>query len=336
MSCDVARDGYWASIHVVEGGRPYEVRNYVRTRRPKPVGVLAVGAVAAPWFEIGSDQFPCDLYYMDINGAWIDSDRDGLYNAHKGHVNPEIWFGRLWSPTKGGNDANLINDYFARNHAFRLGRLGHAHSALAYVDDDWKGFADCAIDSMFPPADIFDKTGGGKNLGLTALASAKSGSMLFFEDFYKPLGEGKVIGDAYVDWWKMRGPTHDDFERYWFYGMVLLGDPTLTWPKGNVPQQLQPQMNDVFDHWPRKMELRWDQVNVPGVKYSVEVDAHGAVSAGKWAEEVGRTFAIYKGITKNKLDHTFVGAQRGRWRVRAEIDGMDCSWSPWSYFRFTV
>jgi hypothetical protein len=35
-------------------------------------------------------------------------------------------------------------------------------------------------------------------------------------------------------------------------------------------------------------------------------------------------------------DTTFVGAQRGRWRVRAKINNTLCSWSPWSYFRFTV
>jgi hypothetical protein len=38
---------------------------------------------------------------------------------------------------------------------------------------------------------VFDKAGGGTNLGLTAVASAKSGSMLVFEDFYRPLGQGE-------------------------------------------------------------------------------------------------------------------------------------------------
>ncbi|WP_262919431.1 hypothetical protein [Niabella hibiscisoli] len=29
--------------------------------------------------------------------------------------------------------------------------------------------------------------------------------MLFFADFYKPLGDGKCIGDAMVSWWQARG-----------------------------------------------------------------------------------------------------------------------------------
>jgi hypothetical protein len=379
-----------------------------------------------PWFELDNDfhgvhsEFPCDLYYMDTNGTWTDPDGDGKFSDHTGNLDPEIWVGRLWTPTANGNDAGLINDYFARNHKFRLGMMGHARSALAYPDDDWQDFGDCALDHQFPPASIavytaptvtdadlykaevnslrswvhlcahssvhghalrvgavnehihytyfkdtnppnghfynlfccgpgkftttdylagwyiFDKTGGGTNPGLAAIASAKSGSMLLFEDFYRPLGRGKCIGDAFVRWWRARGPDHDHWERCWFYGLVLLGDPTLTWWKGAVPQLEQPQEGDVFDHWPRKMQFRWDPVNIPGVKYTVEVDAFGAVNAGKWAEETNQTFAIYHNITTNTHDHTFVGAQRGRWRVRAQVGGRMCSWSPWSYFRFTV
>jgi hypothetical protein len=415
---DVGRDGYWATIHVLSGGNPADVRSYIK--KLEPVGVLLVGAIPAAWYEIGSDQFPCDLYYMDLNGTWMDPDGNGKFNDHASNLDPEIWVGRIWTPTANGNDTALINDYFARNHKFRLGLFSHARSALAYVDDDWQSFGDCAFDEQFPAslitvytnptttdADlykaevnslrswvqlcahswvhghalkvgssneyiqssyfrdtnppnahfynlfccgpgkfttsdylagwyIFDRLGGGTNLGLTAIASAKSGSMLFFEDFYRPLGKGKVIGDAFVDWWKARGPDHEDWERYWFYGLVLLGDPTLTWWKGAVPQLEQPQKEDTFDHWPRKMQFRWDPVNLSNVKYTVEVDAFGAVNGGKWAEETNQSFLTFHNITMNTLDHSFVGMQRGRWRVRAKVDGTMCSWSPWSYFRFTV
>ncbi|MBT8364774.1 MAG: hypothetical protein KJP23_08720 [Deltaproteobacteria bacterium] len=421
---DLGRDGYWATINVISGGTPANIRAYIRRR--KPVGAVLVGSIAAPWFELDDDfhgvhsEFPCDLYYMDTNGTWTDPDGDGKFNDHTGDLNPEIWVARIWTPTANGNDAALINNYFSRNHKFRLGLLGNARSALAYVDDDWTNFDDCAFDEMFPSSAItkytvptetdadlykaevntlrswvqlcahswvhghslrvgsvneyiqtsyfrdtnppnahfynlfccgpgkftendylagwyiFDKSGGGVNLGLTAIASAKSGSMLFFEDFYRPMGQGKVIGDAFVDWWKARGPDHELWERRWFYGLVLLGDPTLTWWKGAVPQLEQPQEEDVFDHWPRKMQFRWDPVNLPAVKYHVQVDAFGAVTAGKWAEETGAYCYNYHNISSNKLNHTFVGAQRGRWRVRAKVGGRMCSWSPWSYFRFTV
>jgi len=50
---DVGRDGYWATIHVVQGGTPADVRSYIRRRRP--VGVLLVGSIPAPWFELDND-----------------------------------------------------------------------------------------------------------------------------------------------------------------------------------------------------------------------------------------------------------------------------------------
>lgn len=424
---DVARDGYWATVHVVSGGTPADIRSYIHRRRP--VGVLLVGAIPVPWFELANDfhggsEFPCDLYYMDTAATWADPDADGKFSDHTGNLSPDIWVGRLWTPTAGGNDAALINDYFARNHSFRLGALGHARSALAYPDDDWQTFDDCELDELFPPslitkyttptvtdADlymaevnslrswvqlcahswtgghalkvgtvneyihsayfrdtnppnahfynlfccgpgrfttsdylagwyVFDKAGGGRNQGLSAIASAKSGSMLFFADFYRPMRKGKVIGDALVEWWKARGPNPQNFERRWFYGLVLLGDPTLTWWKGAVPELEQPQKEDVFHHWPRKMQLRWDAVNVPDVKYTAEVDAFGALNAGKWAEETGQSGLTYHNLADITVDHTFAGMQRGRWRVRANFDGTayaaTCSWSPWSYFKFTI
>jgi hypothetical protein len=417
---DVARDGYWATVHAVSGGTPADIRAYIDQHNP--VGVLMLGAIPAAWYEIGTDQFPCDLYYMDRNGTWTDPDGDGKFQGHSGDVDPETWVGRLWTPTANGNDASLINDYFARNHRFRYGGLGHARSALAYVDDDWPGFDDCEFDQLFPssvitkytdpnttdadlykaevnslrswvqlcahswplghalwvPASneneyihaayfrdrnspnahfynlfccgpgkfttpdylagwyVFDQSTQGTNHGLAAVASAKSGSMLFFADFYRPMGQGQVIGDAYLEWWKARGPDHDDDEKAWFYGLVLLGDPTLTWWKGAVPQPRQPQTGDQFDHWPRKTQFRWDPVNLPDVKYSLEVDAFGAVNSGQWAEETGQTFATYHNIADTTFDHTFVGKQRGRWRVRAVVGGTSCCWSPWQYFEFTV
>jgi hypothetical protein len=420
---DVGRDGYWATIHTIHGGKPANVRAFIRSRNP--VGALLVGSIAAPWYDIVDanghhDEFPCDLYYMETNGTWTDADANGKFDGHAGDLNPEIWIGRLYTPTQQGSDTGLINDYFARNHKFRAGLLGHARSALAYVDDDWTGFDDCAFDAMFPAsavtkytdpvttdADlyktevdqlrswvqlcahswpqghqftvggaheyidaayfrdtnppeahfynlfccgpgrytepdylagwyIFDKAGGGTCRGLTAVASSKSGSMLFFEDFYGPQGAGKVIGDAFVDWWKARGPDHDDGERYWHYGMVLLGDPTLAWWKGNVPQPIQPANGQVFNHYPRTLQFKWNAVNLPGVKYSVEVDAFHAIHANQWAEQTGQVFAVYHNITATQLNHSFVGAQPGRWRVRAVIGGVNCAWSPWSYFRFTV
>jgi hypothetical protein len=314
-----------------------------------------------------------------------------------------------------GNDAALLNNYFARNHLFRKGQFGYSNRALAYVDDDWTGFGDCALDMMFPASNIevitdpvttdgdrykaevnqhrawaqicahsnpgghsfkipngsewvpnsylrdvnppnayfynlfacsnalftqpdymagwyiFNKSGGPVCNGLAAVGSTKTGSMLAFENFYGSMGAGKVIGDAFVDWWKALGNTHSTFDRQWYYGLVLLGDPTLNWWSGVVPTLRDPFEGDTFDHWPRLTNLEWDPIGLSNITYNVEVDAF----TGKWAAE-GGTWLISKTLNDNNYDVIFVGCQRGRWRVRAKVGSILCPWSHWRYFTYTA
>jgi hypothetical protein len=62
--------------------------------------------------------------------------------------------------------------------------------------------------------------------GLNTIASSKSGSMLNFDDFYQPLRMGKSTGEAFRLWFDAQAP-YVQWEKEWYYGMVLLGDPTL-------------------------------------------------------------------------------------------------------------
>ncbi len=64
---------------------------------------------------------------------------------------------------------------------------------------------------------------------LGTIGSTKTGSMLFFEDFYEPLSFENTIGEAFQLWWQQNVDTglNNWWERSWFYGMVILGDPTL-------------------------------------------------------------------------------------------------------------
>lgn len=422
---DLAYEGYFATAYRVKGGTPATLRKYVHDHLPV-VGVVMVGNLPVGWFEMDDDfnnshsEFPCDLFYMDTDGTWADPDKDGKFSTHTGAVEPEIWVGRLWTPTAGGNDAAQLNDYFRRNHLFRKGRFGYSNRALAYVDDDWSGFDDCAFDLMFPQANvetitapattdgdrykaeinqnrawaqvcahsspnghsfkvptgsewvansylrdvnppnayfynlfacsnalftqpdymggwyIFDKGGGSVCNGLAAVGSTKTGSMLLFENFYGPMAAGKSVGEAFLAWWKALGATHELGERQWYYGMVLLGDPTLNWWSGFVPTLRNPFDGDMFDHFPRLTTFEWDLLGTPGLTYNVEVDAFGARAAGKWAAEVGQTWLVSGPVAGNTYEHLFVGAQRGRWRVRARVGALTAPWSDWRYFTYTV
>jgi hypothetical protein len=64
--------------------------------------------------------------------------------------------------------------------------------------------------------------------GLGALGSTKTGSMLNFDAFYYPLGQGATMGESFRDWFISIGMDgYQKSEMSWFYGMALLGDPTL-------------------------------------------------------------------------------------------------------------
>jgi hypothetical protein len=427
---DVAYEGYFATAYRLKFGTAVELRNFIKGNLPI-VGVLLVGSLPTAWFEMEDDfentssEFPCDLYFMDLNGIWADPDDDGRFSEHLSGVEPgtgvepEIWAGRLWTPSASGNDAALLNDYFTRNHLFRKGQFSYSNRALSYVDDDWTDFGDCALDLMFPTANIevitdpaitdgdrykaeinqhrawaqvcvhsnpgghsfktpggdewvsntylrdvnppnayfynlfacsnalftqpdymagwyiFDKSNGSVCNGLAAVGSTKTGSMTYFENFYGPMGAGKTLGEAYVDWWKALGNAHDLSYRQWYYGLVLLGDPTLNWWSGVVPTLRDPLEGDTFDHFPCLTHFRWDPIGLSGTRYNIEIDAFGARFPDKWAAEEGRAWLVSGTLSDNNYEHMFAGARRGRWRVRAKVGSIVCPWSDWCYFSYT-
>jgi hypothetical protein len=69
----------------------------------------------------------------------------------------------------------------------------------------------------------------GTTNGLLAVGATKTGGMLDFGWYYSPLGQGKTFGDAFQAWWLAEGQSgsYADWQKDWFYGMTLIGDPTL-------------------------------------------------------------------------------------------------------------
>ena len=65
----------------------------------------------------------------------------------------------------------------------------------------------------------------GKTLAL--VGSTKTGGMYTSDDFYTYLSS-ESIGEAFRDWWiSSLGNNHTNYKISWFYGMTLLGDPTI-------------------------------------------------------------------------------------------------------------
>jgi hypothetical protein len=109
---DLSAEGYAVELMSYSGGNPEDVRS-VLAGRSNLEGAVLVGDLPVPWFQesyFGPDdyeEFPIDLYYMDLDGQWLDwfhwdpeleilvPGADGILDTHLGNVQPEIWVGRL-------------------------------------------------------------------------------------------------------------------------------------------------------------------------------------------------------------------------------------------------
>lgn len=142
---DIEDSGFSVKISETEqlpDSTPEGIRDFLRQALSEGlVGGLLVGDIPAAWYSVGGNEFPTDMYYMDLDGIWIDSDNDTIYDKHTGLVAPEIWIGRLKAPTT-HNEVALINNYFHRNHDYRTRALALPWwRSLAYLDDEGVHFA---------------------------------------------------------------------------------------------------------------------------------------------------------------------------------------------------
>jgi hypothetical protein len=115
------------------------------------VGVVIIGDVPCAIYEEQEsedfipdprmEEFPIDLFYMDLNGVWEDTDGNGIYDSHTGEKEPEIWLGRITANTISGDTVELTNRYLEKVHRYRIGELEPNGRGLCYVDDDWVPWA---------------------------------------------------------------------------------------------------------------------------------------------------------------------------------------------------
>jgi hypothetical protein len=147
---DVAGEGFDVDVYSVSGGTPEELRSLLAELYSEGLdGCVLIGDLPIAWYELDGCfdppypyhlEFPCDLFYMDMDGYFGDADSDGLYDSHSGNTTPEIWLGRLTaSPLTldGSTETGLVANYLLKNHLYRCGLAPVASRTLAYLDDDF-------------------------------------------------------------------------------------------------------------------------------------------------------------------------------------------------------
>ena len=141
-AADLTAQGYSVFIDTVSGGTPEDIKAWVQGRYAAgSEGVVFVGDITAAWAEVSGDVFPCDLFYMDLDGHWEDADTDGDFEIHtagSGDQGPEVYVARIYAHTLTyDSEANMVNGYLDKAHSFREGTLTQPWRGLEYVDEDW-------------------------------------------------------------------------------------------------------------------------------------------------------------------------------------------------------
>ena len=304
LATDLEAEGFNVTTHVMTGGTAADLRDWLAGQTGL-AGAILIGHLPEAWYESDwggpHEEYPIDLYLMDLDGTWTDADGDGILDGHSGDRAPEIWVGRIDAHAmEMGSEVDQLRDYLTANHLYRTGAMALPARALVFNDDDWSYFGNCGLNDVYSTLDLYQsesqttddyyrdrlaygyefvhlmshsspwghtfKTPGGysgsvmapeisqinpqtafvqlfacsnarwtepgclgnwylfgTDSGLLAIGSTKTGSMLEFEEFYGPIGNGAIPGVAFRDWFTSVGIYDED----WHYGCVLLGDPTL-------------------------------------------------------------------------------------------------------------
>lgn len=131
----------------VENGDHKDIKDIIISNSTDLNGVVFIGDIPAAWFEqessydkYGHEEWPCDLYYMDIDGVWEDLDNDEIYDSHSGNVQPEIFIGRISTANMGSliNEKIGLENYLDKNHMFWIGQITiNKKYGLSYIEKDW-------------------------------------------------------------------------------------------------------------------------------------------------------------------------------------------------------
>lgn len=161
---DLENEGYDVAAFAITGTSCESLRAFLQQEyQDSPLtAAILIGNLPVPWFQLiddwnnnrrrdpdeGYEEFPCDLFLMDLDGVWQDSwvrydtfdslvpGMDSIYDTHAGNLAPEIGIARIYAASIGRQDS-LIKLYLARCHQYRTGGLTVSDRALVYIDDDW-------------------------------------------------------------------------------------------------------------------------------------------------------------------------------------------------------
>ena len=129
-------------VDAINGGTYVDLKNHILKYSSSLEGVFMIGKLPIPWFEridedYGYELFPIDLYYMDLDGEWLDNDNNDIFDGYSGSYGPDIWVTRL-----DNTPFSTYEKYFEKVYKYRRGELkitapGVDEKSMVFVNKDW-------------------------------------------------------------------------------------------------------------------------------------------------------------------------------------------------------
>ena len=142
--------GCSVDIESVNGETAPQIRSLIQTYATGLNGTVLIGDIAHTYFYhpdliSGSntlwvhETFPCDLFYMDLNGSWdLKSEESIIYDRHTGDVKPEVFVGRINTSTMGRAEIQELKYFFDKDHTYWTGKKAlNKQRALTFTYKDW-------------------------------------------------------------------------------------------------------------------------------------------------------------------------------------------------------
>ncbi|HRI89565.1 MAG TPA: hypothetical protein PK869_14930 [Candidatus Hydrogenedentes bacterium] len=102
-----------------------------------------------------------------------------------------------------------------------------------------------------------------------------------------------------------------------------------------TPVLLSPEDGSVFDTFPRDTTFQWEAVP-DAVSYTIEIDCYICCADDEWCADIDDVYFSQSGIIETEYEYSWVGAQPGRWRVKADSPCGEGEWSEWFGFAYTI
>jgi len=132
---DISSDGIASSLIIWNrSDDAADLKSLIQSSSGNADTAFFIGEIPAAFYEqtaFGMDEvFPTDLYFMDPDSVWTDSDGDGRFDSHS-----SLTVDFVVSRITGSSEE--LNFYFDKLHGYRTGTTPSYDGAFIFKDDDW-------------------------------------------------------------------------------------------------------------------------------------------------------------------------------------------------------